>query len=87
MAEDRTKDYRTDTQESEDDMIAAERSRGSGLIFVLIAIALVLAISFFYLTKEDSGGPVDSAIEESNSAAHVVGESARQAADTLRNRN
>lgn len=87
MVEDRRKDYRADIQDSDDDMIVADRSRGSGLIFVLIAIALLLAVGFFYLTKENDGQSVGSENEEANSAAYVVGEGARQAADTLRNRN
>lgn len=73
-------------REDSDEMISTERSRGSGIIFVLVAIALILAISFFYLTKERDEGPVGQ-ITESDSAAYVIGDSARDAADTLRNRN
>ncbi len=29
-----------------------ERSQGSGVVFALVALALVLAIGFFYLTNE-----------------------------------
>lgn len=86
MAEDHRKDYRSADEEDED-MIAAERMRGSGLIFVLIAIALILAIGFFYLTKEDRREPPDSVAPASNSAAYIVGEGAKNAADTLRNKD
>jgi len=68
-------------------MMQAERSRGSGVIFALVAIALILAISFFYLTKEredKAGRVVTEAAESADSAARVVGNAAQDAANRLR---
>lgn len=67
------------------------RSRGSSVVFALVALALILAIAFFYLTNErrqdrqadkltEAAGAVDD-------AAGVVGDAAKNAADALRNRN
>ncbi|WP_176596013.1 MULTISPECIES: hypothetical protein [Sphingobium] len=64
------------------------RSRGSLIIFALVAIALVLAIGFFYMTKERNDSRADALTEAAgsvDSAAHVVGDAAKNAADTLRN--
>lgn len=63
-----------------------ERSRGSGLIFALVAIALILAIGFFYLTKDredDQSRVVTEAAESVDSAARVVGDAAQNAADSF----
>lgn len=71
-------------------MIPAERLRGSGVIFALVAIALILAIGFFYLTKEreDKQDRVATeAVESADSAARVVENAAQDAADSLRQRN
>ncbi|NWK98859.1 hypothetical protein DM806_24980 [Sphingobium lactosutens] len=65
------------------------RSRGSSVVFALVALALILAIAFFYLTNErredrradkltEAAGAVDD-------AAAVVGDAAKNAADALRN--
>lgn len=64
------------------------RSRGSLIIFALVAIALLLAIGFFYMTKERNDSRADALTEAAgsvDSAAHVVGDAAKNAADTLRN--
>ena len=77
-------------QERSEDMIPAERLRGSGVIFALVAIALILAIGFFYLTKEREDRQdrvVTEAVESADSAARVVENAAQEAADKLRQRN
>ncbi|EQB08740.1 hypothetical protein L288_07395 [Sphingobium quisquiliarum P25] len=64
-------------------------TRGSGLIFILIAIALVLAIGFFYLTKDRENGPeraVTDAANSADSAVRLVGDAAQNAADQIGNR-
>jgi uncharacterized protein HemX len=65
------------------------RSHGSGVVFALVAIALILAIGFFYMTNERRGDARADKITEAagsvDDAAKVVGEAARNAADTLRN--
>lgn len=69
-----------------EDVSRVEQSRGSGLIFVLIAIALILAIGFFYLTKDresDQSRVLMEAAESADSAARVVGNAAENAADRL----
>lgn len=66
------------------------RSRGSLIIFVLVAIALILAIGFFYMTKDQNDRPADAlttTAESADSAAHVVGNAAKSAADRLRNQD
>nr|WP_242124760.1 hypothetical protein [Sphingobium sp. Sx8-8] len=70
------------------------RPRGSLIIFALVAIALILAIGFFYLTKEGNGDQADRLIEAANSAAnssdsaaHVVGDAAKNAANALYNKH
>ena len=73
-----------------DEMMQVERSRSSGVIFALVAIALILAIAFFYLTKERESGQekvITEAAESADSAARVVGNAAQDAADRFRNRN
>lgn len=66
-----------------------ERSHGSGVVFALIAMALILAIGFFYMTNERRGDvqadKVTKAAGSVDDAAKIVGEAARNAADTLRN--
>ena len=71
-------------------MIHAERSRGSGVIFALVAIALILAIGFFYLAKEredKESRVITEAAESADSAARIVGNAAQDAADSLRRKN
>ena len=90
MVEDGRSDPSVVDDEPPEDMNRIERSRGSGVIFALVAIALILAIGFFYLTKERESGPdtaVTEATESVDSAATVVGDAAQKAADELRNQN
>lgn len=73
-----------DDEEPLDEMNEVERSRGTGLIFVLVALALILAIGFFYMTKDrepDQGRALTEAVESADSAARVVGDAAQNAAD------
>jgi uncharacterized protein HemX len=74
-------------QERPKEMIQAERLRGSGVIFALVSIALILAIGFFYLTKEredKQSRVVTEAVESADSAARVIENAAQDAADRLR---
>ena len=68
-----------------------ERSRGSGVVFALVALALILAIGFFYLTNERrvdrQADKVTKAAGSVDDAARVVGDAAKNAADTLRDNN
>ena len=65
------------------------RSHGSGVVFALIAVALVLAIGFFYMTNERLGDvqadKLTHAAGSVDDAARIVGDAAQNAADTLRN--
>ena len=54
------------------DMRHPELSRGSGVIFGLIAIALILAIGFFYITKEREDKASRLATETAESAGSPV---------------
>nr|WP_150290419.1 hypothetical protein [Sphingobium estronivorans] len=68
----------------------AGRSRGSMIIFVLVAIALILAIGFFYITKERSDRRADAAseaVESPDSAARLVSNAAKNAADAIQKRD
>ena len=70
--------------EPSDDMNEIEQSRGTGLIFVLVALALILAIGFFYMTKDhepDQGRVLTEAAESADSAARVVSDAAHKAAN------
>lgn len=72
------------------DMIPGERSRGTGVIFALVAIALILAIGFFYLTKEREDKQtrvITEAAESADSAARVIENAAHDAADDLHRQN
>lgn len=72
-----------------DDMNEIERARGTGLIFVLVALALILAIGFFYMTKDrepDQARVLTQAAESTDSAARVVGDAAQNAADQFDHR-
>ncbi len=90
MADDRRGDPFLNDDEPSDEMNRMEHSRGSGVIFALVTIALILAIVFFYLTKERESGPdtvVTDAAQSVDSAAQVVGDAAQKAADKLRNQD
>ena len=69
----------------------AERSHGSGLVFTLVALALVLAIGFFYVTNESRddrrADAVTQAADSVDRAASRAGDAARNAADSLRQDN
>lgn len=60
----------------------------NSVIFGLIAIALILAIGFFYLTNDRRGNrqadAVTGAAKSVDDAARVMEEAARNAADRLR---
>ena len=58
----------------------------SGVILALVAIALILAISFFYLTNERRHRQADAVTDAAASADNAVqamGDAARNAADDL----
>ena len=77
-------------RERRDQMIETQRSRGSTVIFAIVAIALILAIGFFYLTKERENRVGDTLIEAADSpdsAAHVIGDAAQNEAARLNNRD
>lgn len=82
MDKDSNRATRPSTDPPQDD------SRGSGVIFALVAIALILAIGFFYLTNERRGDKradaVTGAAQSVDDAARVMEEAARNAADRLR---
>lgn len=65
------------------------RSHGSGVTFALVALALILAIAFFYLTNEQRddrrADKVTQAAGSVDDAARVVSDAAHNAADALRN--
>ncbi len=72
------------------DMIHAERSRGSGVIFALVAIALILAIGFFYITKEredQESRVITEAAESADSAGRVIENIGQHAGISLRRQN
>ncbi|ASY43208.1 MAG: hypothetical protein ACOY4N_10170 [Pseudomonadota bacterium] len=68
-----------------------EPSRGSGVVFALVALALILAIGFFYLTNDRrddrQAEAVTSAAQSVDDAAKLVGDAAKNAADKLRDGN
>ncbi|MBV2146912.1 hypothetical protein KRZ98_01215 [Sphingobium sp. AS12] len=72
-------------------VIIVERSRGSGVVFALVALALILAIGFFYLTNDRrddrQAEAVTGAAQSVDDAAKMVGDAAKDAADKLRNDN
>lgn len=67
----------------------SEQSRGSGVIFALVTLALILAIGFFYMTSERrsdrQADAITHAADSVDSAARVVGDAAQNAAGQLRN--
>ncbi|MET0249026.1 MAG: hypothetical protein ABW164_04785 [Sphingobium sp.] len=69
----------------------ADRIGKSAVIFLIVALALILAIGFFYLTRDsaDRNGAdsVLEAVESADNAAINVGEAARDTIDHLRRDN
>jgi hypothetical protein len=70
----------------------SDRPQGSGgIVFALVALALILAIGFFYLTNESRedrrADAITQAADSVDNGARIVGEAARNAADKLRNNN
>jgi hypothetical protein len=65
-----------------------ERAGGSGVVFALVTLALLLAIAFFYLTNDGRDDrpaeAVTRAAGSADTAARVVGDATRDAADDLR---
>ncbi|MFZ2998420.1 hypothetical protein [Sphingobium sp.] len=62
-------------------------SKGSGIVFFLVSLSLVLAIAFFYMTKEvrednRADAMVQAVAAVGDQAAHI-GESARKAGNRL----
>lgn len=83
-------DGRAHPSEPIEDVSGVEQTRGSGVIFILVAIALILAISFFYLTKDrddEQSRVMTETAQTADSAADVVSDAAQQAANRLRDRN
>lgn len=73
-----------------DDMTQAGQSRGTGVIFALVAIALTLAIAFFYLTRESEvreSRAITEAAETDDSAARLVEDAAHDAVRAVRWQN
>ncbi|MDI1296995.1 MAG: hypothetical protein PSY12_14140 [bacterium] len=66
-----------------------QKSRGNGVIFGLLALALILAIGFFYMTNERledrQADAITRAAGSMDDAAKVVGDAAKDAAGKLRN--
>jgi len=63
------------------------RQHGSGLVFLLVTLALILAIGFFYLSKDRPDRQADRVTQAANSAddaARMVGDAARNAANAFR---
>ncbi|WP_022681196.1 hypothetical protein [Sphingobium bisphenolivorans] len=88
MVEDRDSGYSIHNRDHDEKAPANSRG-GSGIIFALVAIALILAIAFFYVTKDRGDNRADTvtnAAESADSAARVVGDAAKNAADELRDR-
>jgi uncharacterized protein HemX len=86
MVEDGRRGAPPDHEEPPEEPPWPGRSGGSGLIFVLVALALILAIGFFYITKQREKNQDRTAIEgvESvDSAARVVGNAAGNMANQL----
>lgn len=65
-------------------------SGGSGVVFAIVAIALILAIIFFYLTSDARDDRRSEAVTKAagtlDDAARHVGDAAREAADGLRDK-
>ncbi|WP_336970309.1 hypothetical protein [Sphingobium aromaticiconvertens] len=73
----------------DDRPLNCQRRRG-GMVFVIIALALLLAIGFFFLTnqrREDAQSrAITDAAETVDNAARSVGDAAQRAMDKLRDR-
>lgn len=74
----------------DDRPLNCQRRRG-GMVFVIIALALLLAIGFFFLTnqrREDAQSrAITNAAETVDDAARSVGDAAQRAMDKLRDRD
>ena len=85
MDEDRDRAKRLSTDPPQD------QTRGSGGVFALVALALLLAIGFFYLTNERRGDKRADAVTQAagsvDNAARMVGDAAQKAADKLRQKD
>lgn len=70
------------------DIPVVNRQAGSAIIFAIIALALLLAVGFFYLTGDrDDDRPADTVTQAAGSlddAARSVGDAAKNAAHSLR---
>jgi hypothetical protein len=68
-----------------------ERGGNGGMIFAIVALALVLAIGFFFMTAERRDDArteaVTGAAQSVDEAARAVGDAAKDAANKLRNNN
>ncbi|WP_176591418.1 hypothetical protein [Sphingobium sp. EM0848] len=90
MVEDRRSESPIPFKDANEPTPVAGRSRGSFIIFVLVAIALILAIGFFYATKDNTDRQADAlnaVTEAPDSAARVVSNAAKNAADAIQNRD
>ncbi len=83
---------RTDLRESGTDpahMSSVKPHHGQGLTVALIIMALILAISFFYMTKgsvqDDQADKITHAADSVDRAAKAVGDAAVNSADNLKN--
>ncbi|KKW92187.1 hypothetical protein [Sphingobium chungbukense] len=88
MAEDRRNESSTPFDNLNESTRPTGRSRGSLVIFILVALALILAVGFFYATKGNHDRGADALIDAADapdSAARVVGNAAKNAADRLQN--
>lgn len=70
--------------------VVGDKTRGNGgIVFALVAIALILAIGFFYLTNERRedrrADAVTKAAGSVDDAARIVGDAAKDAARDLHN--
>jgi uncharacterized protein HemX len=66
----------------------ADRPRGRGVVVALILVAVILAVAFFYMTKEsrqdEQADKINHAAESVDRAAKAVGDAARNTADKLK---
>ncbi|MCI4589881.1 hypothetical protein MOK15_07225 [Sphingobium sp. BYY-5] len=67
------------------------RPYGGSIVFILVALALILAIAFFYITNGNRSGrqadQVTEPVDNADNAVSVVADAAKNAADTLLNNN
>lgn len=88
-------DYRTTTDGTATEQpvhtttIIEKRRGGSGVILAIIALALAVAVGFFYFASESrenaESDAVIGAAESVGDAARSVGDAAQDAADKLKN--